>query len=123
MLRKKRRESPENMFIVGIEPVKFLFVHQFRQYCRSVDMAACKRLEIQPMTEFAAACFLAKDYILMPYSMHSLSVQSRFIGCDHTREKRLRIILISYGLRTFVHTEIITYSMACPMSKIAFCLP
>ena len=80
-------------------------------------------LEFQPVPEFGHSCLAAQDKVFMAHSMHPLTIYSRLIRGKHTREKRLRVVLISDGLRTFVHAEVIAYPMPGSMSEITFCLP
>jgi hypothetical protein len=86
-------------------------------------MTAGQGLEFKPIAEFADSRFLAKDYVFMSDSMHALSVETRFIGSYHSREERLRVILISYGLRSFMDAEVITDAMSCAVAEISFRLP
>lgn len=55
--------------------------------------------------------------------MHSLAIESRLVSHDHSRKDRILVEVLTELLRAFVDAEIISDSMACSMSEIAFCTP
>ena len=79
IIRKQRRKSSVDPFVIFIKPCESLRSKEFRQHGASVEMTASKGLEIEPVTEFADSCLPAKDNVLMSYSVHSLPVKSRLV--------------------------------------------
>ena len=109
--------------VICIEPRNGFRSEKFRNYSRSVYVTACQRLKLQPFSELGCAGLATKYYVLMTDAVHAFTIEARFVGGDHPRKQRLRIVLIAYALRTFMHAEIVADSMACSVAEVAFCLP
>ena len=86
-------------------------------------MAEGQSLELIPLSELRGAGILAQDDILVTYAMHSFPVQGRLVRSHHARKEGLRVVLISYRLRSFMDTEIVSYAMSRSMSEISHLLP
>ena len=77
--RKKRRESAAHALIVGVEPFEFVCSQQVLDHRSRVYIAAGQGLELKEIPEHAGFSFFAEDDILVPYSMHALAVEARFV--------------------------------------------
>ena len=93
--RKERRQCTVNPLIVAVQPCKCLRAEEFRDDCRCIEMAEGKGLEVEPVTELGYAGFAAEDDVLVTHAVHSFAVEGRFVGSNHAREERLRVILIA----------------------------
>ena len=85
----------------------------------SVDVTQSQCLEIKPVSELGNACFTAEDDVLVTDAVYTFSVKSRLIGCNHSRKKRLRIILETDRLRTFVNAEVVSHSVTGSVAEVS----
>ena len=74
--REKWRQSAVDALVIGIEPTEFLCCEEILHDCRSVEMAACQGLEVEPVTEIGQSRLLAEDDILMTDSVHAFPIES-----------------------------------------------
>ena len=86
-------------------------------------MAAGKGLETQPPAELVGIGISARDDVFVTYSVASLPVKARFVGCDHSRQKGLLEEILPYALRAFVNAKIEAYAVARTVTEIAAGLP
>ena len=114
-----RSKGAVDAVVVGIEPSDSLWAEQLRKHRRSVDVTQSQCLEIKPVSELGNACFTAEDDVLVTDAVYTFSVKSRLIGCNHSRKKRLRIILETDRLRSFVNAEVVSHSVTGSVAEVS----
>ena len=86
-------------------------------------MAEGQRLETQPAAEIVLPGINAKDKVLVADAEPALPVDSRLVARDHARKDGLTVEVLTDVLRTFVHIEVESYTVAGPVTEIAHRVP
>ena len=86
-------------------------------------MAKRQVFEAPPRTELIGSCICAKEQVLMTDSMHTLTIQSGFVGRYHARKQRLGIEIMSDFLRALMDIQEKTYAVTCSVTEISLEFP
>lgn len=86
-------------------------------------MAESQGLEAAPLAEIVPTGIDTKHQILVADAVLALTVYSRLVGSNHSRNQRLAVEILPDVLRPFVDVEIESHPMARSVAEIALGSP